>query len=583
MTTFSAAAAAALDVTGSHLGQDLFSYGVILRLDVEKNGRNAPPIVSQLIATMLLEEPSLIVYDANDNRFDNDAFPSDKESFDLAFAPSTQRKSLRCYFSVTTTRRFHQLKVSVWDLLQRHRVFLDRSPGPTNKRNLVAMGFWLHVHPGFASPRAFGAQINADLNNRYHHKPAVLAECGLPETFNPPEIYFSPAKCHGTLDDTRINSNALCMYTDAGDADTVTNLITRLSSFADSENSFSPFYVPFALKTHHPDVYGAYLAKQNNFLENHRNIAIAGVSVGAMDHGDEDNPDDNFTSSLWQRIKQLDGVYRADSCRRTPDLGKWNISCHSDFQPTIAAWLDDNVVNHCNKIPVQLPTFKDFPAPTRLSAARNSRSVSSGLTDASPVSHYLKTLANRTRTSEKIKTVLRNPWKSTPPVAAVQYTFTPTEYPKLPTTKNGTARTEDSTYAPSAVTSPSFSIVEAKLDSQLSDIEKKRKADADAFRSRMDDLEDGMTQIRTDLDQLASTISTEVTRNVLLGLQGVDGVITQQNRHIAELQEKLMQLIPLVQEAISPRPASPNLHVTSPPRKNQKLNDAKTMDGVNRQ
>jgi hypothetical protein len=582
MTTFSAAAAAALDVTGSHLGKDLFRYGVILRLDVEKNGRNAPPIVSQLLAKMLLDEPSLIVYDANDNRFDNDAFPSDKESFDLAFAPSTQRNSFRCHFSVTITRRFHELKVSVWDLLQRHRVFLDRSPGPTNKRNLVAMGFWLHVHPGFASPRAFGAQINADLQNRYN-QPAVIAECGLPAHFAAPEIYFSPAKCHGRLDDTRINSNALCMYTAADDADTVTTLITRISSFAASENSFSPFYVPFALKTHHPDVYGSYLAKQNNFLETHRNIAIAGVSVAAMDHGDEDNPDDNFPSSLWQLIKNLDGVYRADTCRRTPDLGKWNISCHSDFHPTIAAWIDDNVVDHCTRIPGDLPTFQAFPAPTRLSASRNSRSVASGLTDASPVSHYLKTLAARDRTSDKITTVLRNPWKSTPPVAAVQYSFTPNDYPKLPTAKNGTARTEDSTYAPSAVTAPSFSEVEAKIDSQLADIERKRHADAAAFRSRMEAVESGMSQIRTDLEQLANTISNDVTRNVLLGLQGEDGVITQQNQHIAALQEKLMQLIPLVQHAIAPRSASPSTQLSSPPRKNQKLNDAKFMDGVDHQ
>jgi hypothetical protein len=326
------------------------------------------------------------------------------------------------------------------------------------------------------------------------------------------------------------------MYTDADDADTVTNMITRLSSLDPSENSFSPFYVPFALKKHHPDVYGSYLAKQNNVFVNHRNIAIAGISFNAMDHGDQDNPDNVFPRSLWQLIKKLDGVYRVDSCRRTPDLRKWNISCHSDFHPTIAAWLDAHIVEHCNNIPVELPTFQAFPTPTRLSASRTSRSVSSGLTDASPVSHYLKTLADRNRTSDKIATVLRNPWKSTPPVNAVQYSFTVTDYPKLPTTKTGTAHTEDSTYAPSAVTSPSFSIVEAKNYSQLSDIEQKRQADADAFRSRMADLEAGMTRIRTELNKLATTISNNVTRNVLLGLQGVDGVITQQNHHIAQIQ-----------------------------------------------
>jgi hypothetical protein len=55
MTTFSHAAATALDVTNSHLGKDLFGYGVILLLAVEKNGPNVPPIVSQLITKMLLD------------------------------------------------------------------------------------------------------------------------------------------------------------------------------------------------------------------------------------------------------------------------------------------------------------------------------------------------------------------------------------------------------------------------------------------------------------------------------------------------------------------------------------------------
>jgi hypothetical protein len=150
-----------------------------------------PLIVSQLIAKMLLDEPSLILYDAHDNHFNIDAFPSNMESFDLAFAPSTQRGSLRCYFSVRTTRSFHWLKVGVWDLLQRHNIFLDRSPGPTSKRNLIAMGFWLHIHPGFASPRAFGAQITDELQTQYN-QPTVLAECGLLAEFAPPVNCFCP-------------------------------------------------------------------------------------------------------------------------------------------------------------------------------------------------------------------------------------------------------------------------------------------------------------------------------------------------------------------------------------------------------
>jgi hypothetical protein len=233
--------------------------------------------------------------------------------------------------------------------------------------------------------------------------------------------------------------------------------------------------------------------------------------------------------------------------------------------------------------PVELPTCPAFPAPTCLSASRTSRYISSVLTDASPVSHYFQTLVNRNCTSDKITLVLHNPCKSTPHVNNIQYSFTITDYPKLLTTKNGTARTEDSTYAPSAVTYAYFSVVEVQIESQLCDIERNQQAQADAFCLLMADLEADMTRILTELENMLTTISNDVTGYVLIGLQGADGVIPQENHNITQLQGKLMQLNPLFQEAIAPRSASPTSIVTSPPHKNQKLNDAETMNGISRQ
>jgi hypothetical protein len=154
-------------------------------------------------------------------------------------------------------------------------------------------------------------------------------------------------------------------------------------------------YVPFALKVSHPEVFGQYLAQQNAFLESHRNIAIVGVHPEAMDYGDDDNPDPAFTNSLWNLISQMNGVYRVDSCRRTFDLGKWNISCHASHHQAITQWIDTNLVNLWKQIPLALPTYPVFSATERLSRNRGARSVASGLTDASPVSHDLKSLAVR--------------------------------------------------------------------------------------------------------------------------------------------------------------------------------------------
>jgi hypothetical protein len=139
--------------------------------------------------------------------------------------------------------------------------------------------------------------------------------------------------------------------------DHITTLVMWISSYATTVDDKSPMYVPFALKQSHPDVYGHYLAHQNAFLESHRNIAIVGVHPTAMDYGDEDSLDTNFPKSLWNRLSQMEGVYRVDSCRRTFDFGKWNISCHSSHHQKIANWVDTHLAATCAKIPVGVPSF----------------------------------------------------------------------------------------------------------------------------------------------------------------------------------------------------------------------------------
>jgi hypothetical protein len=70
---------------------------------------------------------------------------------------------------------------------------------------------------------------------------------------------------------------------------------------------------------------------------------------------------------------------------------------------------------------MELPPFPEFPTPERLSRNQSPRSVTSGLTDASPVSHYIHSLATRTQASTKIATVVRNPWRQPPgPICTIR-------------------------------------------------------------------------------------------------------------------------------------------------------------------
>ena len=88
-------------------------------------------------------------------------------------------------------------------------------------------------------------------------------------------------------------------------------------------------YIPISLKYNNPTLFGKILSYQNEYLDNHRNVAIAGLSVDAMDHR-ETYDDYSDETSLWTFLRQLPGVLRLDSCKRTADIGKWNLSTTKD-------------------------------------------------------------------------------------------------------------------------------------------------------------------------------------------------------------------------------------------------------------
>jgi hypothetical protein len=336
MIPFSAATAAALEISPSSIATGVYAYHAVIRFDLATNARKAPQLVSSVLAKIQLDEPECVFTNGDVRRIDNDDLPEDKLTFDDTFAVTTNHTSLYCHFVINSSRTFHQVKIGAWALLQQHRIYLDKTPGPISRTDLVPMGFWMHVHPGFASTRSFHNQLTMNIAVRYDSLP-VVAELNLPTEFAEPDVYFTSSKCKGTYGSKPLQTNALCMYGSRTDFDRTTTLVTRISSFASTDDNTTPMYVPFALKKSHPEIYGQYLAQQNAFLASHWNIAIVGVHPAAMDYGDDDNPDPNFPTSLWNTISQMPGVYRVDSCRRTHDLGKWNISCHSAHHQDIAA------------------------------------------------------------------------------------------------------------------------------------------------------------------------------------------------------------------------------------------------------
>jgi hypothetical protein len=349
-------------------------------------------------------------------------------------------------FEIQSARRtFHPIKMGVREILQKYGVFLKKSAAPVKKTTLSMMEFWVNVHPRFASSHVFHAEICDSIKENYTNDTALLDKLGLDHTFSPPAIYLdrrkvsSQSHSHDSSTTSILDTEAVVTYADSDDLHRSEVMLTMLSSFRTQELPTSPMFIPMELKYKDPKKFGEYVAKQNNFLNHHRNIAIVGIVPKAMDFKSPGEID------LYSSLKNVSGVYHCDPTCRTPDLGKWNISCHETNHPDICQWIDDHLVELWQTISLDLPAMDTFPQPERLSKGRGARdsalSVASGLTDASPVADYMKTLKSRFETSTVITRPTRSPWIQTLPIEDVAYSFDAMAFPNLKTDKTTTTTT----------------------------------------------------------------------------------------------------------------------------------------------
>jgi hypothetical protein len=311
-----------------------------------------------------------------------------------------------------------------------------------------------------------------------------------------------------------------------------------ISSFKTPTSPTASLFIPMELKYQDPQKFGEYVAKQNDFLNQHHNIAIVGIVPAAMDYKADGKID------LYSSIKNLPGVFRCDPTRQTQDLGKWNISCHGEHHPDIARWIDDHLVSIWQTIPMDMPVIDTFPSPERLSKGRRARgsdlSVASGLTDASPVAAYMKTLESNFDVEISIPKISRNPWIKSVPMEDVTYSFEATAFPPMPKNKTTDTHTTASATAsqfsnpdPAGATAIS-AITEGLLSSAISGM-KKRATESAAFDKQLRALEHRIAKI----SQTSQTMSAEMTDEVMRRVSTHNGPLAKQDRVLAAQTEQM--------------------------------------------
>jgi hypothetical protein len=289
MTTFSAAAAAALERPDDHLKPGIYSYTVELEFTAKTNGQLDPSLVVKILAKLLLDEPDITFVNSKCQRITVDEFPTSKADFDDVFSTTTTGEGLSCQFEIQSFRNsFHAIEIGAWDVLHDNKVWFKRVPGPVNKKTaLIAIGFWMNIHPGFASPRVFHSEIAQDLATQYEQHPDVIKKFKLPETFTAVDLYLSRRKIqaqypqNGTTQP--ISTDALMTNADKEHSEMAIIPLAHMSPYRKAGSAFDPMFIPLVAKYHTPAKFGQCVARRNAFLNGHRNIALVGIHPDAMD------------------------------------------------------------------------------------------------------------------------------------------------------------------------------------------------------------------------------------------------------------------------------------------------------------
>jgi hypothetical protein len=563
MTPFSAAAAA-LERSNDGLQPGGYAYPTELEFTVKTNGKYAPAIVVKLLAQIVLDEPDVVFAAGNRSRITVENFPQSKTEFDDAFCTSTSRDKLTCKFVIQSScNSFHAIKIGVWDILKEAQVWLKKSPGPVQKTPLTAIRFWMNLHPGFASSRVFHSQLLDDFDTQYNKNPDLIAEFDLPTERTPVDIYLCRRKINADYSLADISqpilTDALMVYVPKAHAGLALIYLQRLSSLRNPDTESSPVFIPLAGKYRNPGKFGQYVARHNSFLHNHRNITIVGVTPEAMD------TDNSAADNLWEVISSLPGVHRCDPCRRTPDLGKWNISCTKESHQSICDWIDTNLVEFWSALPEKsdFPQIKSFPVPERLSKGRrvsSGSSVASGLTNASPVDDYFRQVESRLPPPTVPSNPTRSAWRNQMPIGDICYSFNTAEFPKLfdaatdpkhhsPTLVTAAAtRSFTGTTAVSAITE---GIVSNTVKSGITAYEQRRKAADDLFATRMDRLETTVDDMKTEVSQMAAQLS----QAVIAHLTAEDGPMARQqainDSNFQRMQSNIGQLADTIRDLVA--------------------------------
>jgi hypothetical protein len=242
--------------------------------------------------------------------------------------------------------------------------------------------------------------------------------------FDAPEFHLARRNLKGdTKKHGKITADAFEIQVAKADAGLLRRVLEV--AFGLKSNQSDYLFVPYSLRSDNSAVYAQLLGKQNDYMQNHRNISLAGITDNMMTQAITEQDD-----SFREMLQDQPGVYRVDPTRRILDLGKWNISTDSEHYQALKDWIDKEMPLFYATV-TTAGRFADFPEPTRL-GKNNTRSSKS---KSSP-SAYSTQICQQFGATDIAPTVqpARQAWQR-PPVDIEYSLKDTTEFPALSSNK----------------------------------------------------------------------------------------------------------------------------------------------------
>lgn len=479
-----------------------------------------PKLHNQILQAWKKAYGDAIQFKAHDEKiFSLESYPTDAAQFRSTFQAKSydQRWShVKFVHTVETSEKFHELKNVALNILKNNRIFLYIHSWDKEILDIDSPGWVLHAHPYFTNRDKLKKEIIEKIHKTLNAKESTDVQAILArfeqDASNPvevPDFRLVKARPTNTFESQKTSTEAIEIQCERP---SIPFLKCLLSIAYEGQFQSSPdaiTFVPYSLvRDTTPQVYIEILAQQNLFLEEHRNISIAGISSDAMhatiEHAGE-------VTNLYHLLLDNSKIRRIDLTTRTFDLGKWNISTHKDNFTALQVWIDTTVIPILYElVPAHSRTqqYPEFPSPRRLGRKPSP--------ELDLYAQSFSTAQSSATTPTQSKAPVRRTWGNT--VANFEFQFDES-FPPLASAKP--AKSPDSGETHSTASSTKFTltddVVRQAIAENQKDLRIEMKALAENIRTSL--RSEIANMLKTELSQLVKMISKELTAAVIASVR----------------------------------------------------------------